>query len=53
MATPGEQLAEMRGVVLKHFPKAPGLPNDHKNYMKLVEEIYVTEGLKGTPVATI
>ena len=34
---------EMREVVIKHFPKAPGLPNDQKKYMKLIEEIYITD----------
>ena len=34
---------EMREVVIKHFPKAPGLPKDHEAYMQLVEEIYVTD----------
>lgn len=34
---------EMRGVVLKYFPKSPGLPADHEAYMKEVEEIYVTD----------
>ncbi|MCK5839285.1 MAG: Fic family protein, partial [Bacteroidales bacterium] len=34
---------EMREVVINHFPKAPGLPTDHGKYMKLVEEIYVTD----------
>jgi len=34
---------EMREVVIKHFPNAPGLPNDHEKYMKLVEEIYITD----------
>jgi len=34
---------EMRGIVIKHFPKAPGLPKDHDKYMQLVEEIYVTD----------
>ena len=34
---------EMRDIVITHFPKAPGLPKDHKKYMKLVEEIYVTD----------
>ena len=34
---------EMREVVIKHFPQAPGLPDDHEKYMKLVEEIYVTD----------
>ena len=34
---------QMREDVIKYFPKAPGLPKDHKKYMKLVEEIYVTD----------
>ena len=34
---------EMREVVIKHFPKAPGLPYDRGAYMKLVEDIYVTD----------
>ncbi|MGP8215253.1 MAG: Fic family protein [Bacteroidia bacterium] len=34
---------EMRKTVIQHFPEAPGIPNDHKKYMKLVEEIYVTD----------
>lgn len=34
---------EMREVVLKHFPKAPGLPTDHEKYMKEVEDLYVTD----------
>ncbi len=34
---------EMREVVIKHFPKAPGIPKDREKYMKLVEEIYVTD----------
>ena len=34
---------EMREVVIKQFPTAPGLPKDHEKYMKLVEEIYVTD----------
>ena len=34
---------EMREVVIKHFPKAPGLPKDHDKYMQLVEDIYVTD----------
>jgi hypothetical protein len=34
---------EMREVVIEHFPKAPGLPDDHEKYMKGVEEIYVTD----------
>jgi hypothetical protein len=34
---------DMRHVVIEHFPSAPGLPKDQKRYMKLVEEIYVTD----------
>jgi Fic family protein len=34
---------EMREVVIKIFPKAPGLPNNHDKYMQLVEDIYVTD----------
>ncbi|MFL5754108.1 MAG: Fic family protein [Bacteroidia bacterium] len=34
---------EMRSVVLRHFPKAPGLASDHEMYMKQVEDIYVTD----------
>lgn len=33
----------MREVVIKHFPKAPGIPEDHAKYMKMVEDIYVTD----------
>lgn len=33
----------MREVVINHFPKAPGLPKDREKYMKVVEEIYVTD----------
>ena len=33
----------MREVVIKHFPKAPGIPEDHARYMKMVEDIYVTD----------
>jgi Fic family protein len=34
---------EMREVVIKYFPKAPGIPKDTEKYMKLVDEIYVTD----------
>ncbi len=34
---------EMRVVIIRNFPKAPGLPKNHSKYMKLVEEIYVTD----------
>jgi hypothetical protein len=33
----------MRDVVIRNFPKAPGLPQNHEAYMKLVEDIYVTD----------
>ncbi len=33
----------MREVVIKHFPKAPGIPEDHVKYIKMVEDIYVTD----------
>jgi len=34
---------EMRDNVITHFPKAPGLSINHDEYMKQVEEIYVTD----------
>ncbi len=34
---------EMRSSVIKFFPKTPGIPRDHKKYLKLLEEIYVTD----------
>jgi hypothetical protein len=34
---------EMREVVIRNFPKAPGLPQNHETYMKLVEDIYITD----------
>ena len=33
----------MRSVIIKHFPPAPGIPKDHVKYMKMVEDIYVTD----------
>lgn len=33
----------MREIIIKHFPKGPGLPKDHMRYMKMVEDIYVTD----------
>jgi hypothetical protein len=33
----------MREVVIKVFPKAPGIPSDTKGYMQKVEEIYLTD----------
>ena len=35
--------SEMREIVIKYFPKAPGIPKDQKKYMKLLEDIYVTD----------
>ena len=34
---------EMREVVIRYFPKAPGLPKNHEKYMKEVEKIYITD----------
>jgi len=34
---------EMRTPVIDFFPQAPGLPKDKKTYLKLVEEVYVTD----------
>lgn len=34
---------EMRTVVIKHFPQAPGIPADHDSYMQRVEELYITD----------
>lgn len=33
----------MREVVIKHFPTAPGIPQDHEGFMKKVEDIYITD----------
>ncbi len=33
----------MREAVLKKFPEAPGLPADHRKFLKLIDEIYVTD----------
>ena len=33
----------MREIIIKHFPKVPELPKDHAKYMKMVENIYVTD----------
>jgi len=33
----------MREVVIKQFPKAPGLPKDHEKYLKEVEDIFITD----------
>lgn len=35
-----QQMAE---VILKEFPKAPGIPADQETYMKDVEEVYLTD----------
>jgi hypothetical protein len=34
---------EMRDVVIKYFPPAPGIPIDHEKYMKQVDDIYVMD----------
>lgn len=34
---------EMRTAVIKHFPKSKGLPKNHEKYMKLIDEMYVTD----------
>lgn len=34
---------KMRDTVLKQFPEAPGLPEDHKKYLKSVEDMYITD----------
>lgn len=34
---------DMRETVIKHFPAAPGLPNNVEAYLKQVDEIYVTD----------
>ncbi len=33
----------MRSVIIQHFPKSPGIPTDHTEYMKQIEELYVTD----------
>ncbi len=34
---------EMRGTIIENFPKAPGLPDDKKSYLKNVEEQYIAD----------
>ncbi len=34
---------DMRKVVLQHFPASPGIPDNHKQYLKSVDEIYVMD----------
>lgn len=34
---------QMREDVIKHFPKAPGIMKNHKEYMLKVEEVYMTD----------
>jgi fido (protein-threonine AMPylation protein) len=34
---------DMRDVVIKNFPPAPGLPADQEKYMKQVEALYITD----------
>ena len=33
----------MREVVLKHFPKEPGLPDSPEKYLKSIDELYITD----------
>jgi fido (protein-threonine AMPylation protein) len=33
----------MRGIVVNTFPKAPGLPKDKDAYLRLIDEIYVSD----------
>jgi hypothetical protein len=33
----------MREIVIDHFPKAPGLPSDQREYLKLMGDIYLTD----------
>jgi len=42
----------MRDVVINHFPKAPGLPTNREEYMKIVEEIYVTDAYHSLSIDT-
>ncbi len=34
---------QMRDMVIKHFPKQPGIPRAKKKYMEMIEKIYVTD----------
>lgn len=34
---------QMREIVIKDFPAAPGIPNNHETYLKNVDEMYVTD----------
>lgn len=34
---------QMREIIIKDFPLAPGIPKDHVAYMKNVDEVYVTD----------
>lgn len=34
---------DMRKVVLQHFPVSPGIPDNHEQYLKSVDEIYVMD----------
>jgi len=35
--------SEMRKIVIDIFPEAPGIPMDTSSYMKMIEDIYVTD----------
>lgn len=34
---------QMREIIIKDFPAAPGIPKDHEAYLKNVDEVYVTD----------
>lgn len=34
---------QMREIIIRDFPKAPGIPADHEHYLKNVDEIYLTD----------
>jgi len=34
---------DFREVVIKHFPEGPGIPKQHDEYLKSIDEIYITD----------
>lgn len=34
---------QMRNIIIKDFPKAPGIPKNHEAYLKNVNEVYLTD----------
>jgi hypothetical protein len=34
---------QMREVVIRNFPKPPGIPRDHGSYLKAVDDVYITD----------